>query len=508
MKNKIIHLSEIVPLLQKYRSSGLRIVQCHGVFDLLHPGHIRHFQEAKKQGDLLVVTVTPDKFVNKGPGRPAFPENLRIETLASLSVVDFVVLNDSPDAVSIIKTVSPHVYVKGKEYENHGSDVTGKISAEAHAVQDAGGTIYYTDDIVFSSSSLLNRYFDPFPDGVQEFLHMLKGKWSLEDILSKIEELSNLKVLIIGDAIIDEYQYVNLLGQSGKGQHMTAECLDNEIFLGGSLIVANHVAQFSSNVTLLTSLGKECPYLPFIKKTLDPKVQTQYYPSLFPHTLAKKRYVIKDGKTLTKLFETYSSNQPILSPSETTAIVNFLHTKANQYDLILATDFGNGFTNPAIISALSQTKPFLAINTQTNGGNRGYNVITNYSRADYISLNEPELRLASHDKATALEKLIHNLSQKLHCPKISITRGVNGMLSYTAPNHFLPLPAFITQAVDRIGAGDSFLALSSLAFAKGFPPEISAFLGSLAAALDVQIVGNREPVKKVPLCKYLTRLMK
>lgn len=508
MTNKIIHLSEIVPLLQKHRSLGKKIVQCHGVFDLLHPGHIRHFLEAKKQGDLLVVTVTPDRFVNKGPGRPAFNENLRTETLASLSMVDFVVLNDSPDAVSIIKTVSPHVYVKGKEYENHDSDITGKISAEANAVKDAGGFIYYTDDIVFSSSALLNRFFDPFPDGVQEFLHYLKGKWSLDDILSKIEELLNLKVLVIGDAIIDQYQYVNLLGQSGKGQHMTAECLDGETFLGGSLIVANHVAQFSSNVTLLTAIGQDCPHLPFIKETLDPKVQTEFFPSLLPQTLTKKRYVIKDGKSLTKLFETYSSNRSLLSSSETSSIVKYLQTNAHHYDLILTADFGNGFTNPEIISALSQTKTFLAVNTQTNGGNRGFNVISSYPRADYISLNEPELRLASHDKTTPLEKLIPDLAQKIHCPRISVTRGVNGMLSFIAPNHFLKLPAFITNAIDRIGAGDSFLALSSLCFAKGFPAEISVFLGSLAAALDVQIVGNREPVKKVPLCKYLTRLMK
>jgi rfaE bifunctional protein nucleotidyltransferase chain/domain len=169
---------------------GLRIVQCHGVFDLLHPGHIRHFREAKSQGDLLVVTLTPDRFVNKGPGRPAFTEALRLETLAALLDVDYVVLNDSPDAISAIRKIRPAVYVKGMEYQNHAEDVTGKIAEEARAVEEMGGTIYYTNDIVFSSSSLLNRYFDSVPPKVAEFLSLLKQDHSEDDILKKIHDLS------------------------------------------------------------------------------------------------------------------------------------------------------------------------------------------------------------------------------------------------------------------------------------------------------------------------------
>ena len=276
IRSKILTFEELQLVLETDRKAGLKIVQCHGVFDLLHPGHIRHFKEAKSLGDKLIVTVTPDRFVNKGPGRPAFNQDLRLEAISALDIVDFVILNDSPDAVSAIQKVHPHFYVKGMEYHQALDDITGKISEEKIAVEQIGGIIHYTNDIVFSSSTLINRYIDPISPEVLDFLKKIKQEHTLNDLLKKIEDLSDLKVLIIGDAIIDEYQYVSPLGQSGKGLHMVARCHEKEIFLGGSLIIANHIAQYAGEVTLITSVGKNCPYSDFIKQHLDKKVKTQF----------------------------------------------------------------------------------------------------------------------------------------------------------------------------------------------------------------------------------------
>ncbi|MBF8262490.1 MAG: cytidyltransferase-related domain [Parachlamydiales bacterium] len=505
---KIRLLQDVAEVLEKERRKGLKIVQCHGVFDLLHPGHIRHFREAKAQGDKLVVSVTPDRFVNKGPGRPAFNEQLRLESLAALADVDYVVLNDSPDAISAIQKIRPNLYVKGKEYADHAADVTGKISQEVNAVESAGGRVYYTDDVVFSSSSLLNKYFDSMPKEVVEFLGEFKKKHSSDEILEKIELLSDLKVLVIGDAIIDEYQYTEPMGQSGKGLHMVARCLDKEVFLGGSLIIANHLAQFAKEVTLVTALGRDCPYLSFITHHLDPRVQPRFTSLEDSTTLVKKRYVLKDGKNLTKLFETYSGQEEPLHPKQTLEIVEFLKQSAAGYDLVLACDFGNGFTNQPIIEAISDVPTFLALNTQMNSGNRGFNVVTNYRRADYISLNEPELRLSMHDKTSSLDGLAVDVCQLLNVSHLSITRGVNGVQCYSSSGDRVRIPAFATNTVDRIGAGDSFLSLSSLAMAKGYPSMMSGFLGSLAAAMSVQVVGNQEAVKKAQLCKFLIRMLK
>lgn len=507
-ETKVKTYADLEVILNELRKNGQRIVQCHGVFDLLHPGHIRHFREAKAQGDCLVVTVTPDCFVNKGPGRPVFTESLRLEAIAALADVDYVLLNDSPDAVSAILRIKPNFYAKGIEYVNHSKDVTGKISEESAAVQSVGGKIYYTDDLVFSSSSLLNQHFDSMPPKVVEFLQLLKSEYSSDEILEKIHSLSSLNVLVVGDAIIDEYQYAETLGQTGKGQHMVVRCLDRDIFLGGSLMIANHVAQFARKVTLMTALGKDCPHLSFIRHNLAENVEPNFVYLDENTTLIKKRYVLKDGKSLVKLFETYSGQEDSLNNEQTDYFIKNLKKRSKEYDLVLVSDFGNGFTNQQLIEALSDTTAFMALNTQTNSGNRGYNVVTNYRKADYISLNEPELRLSAHDRTSSLEGIVVDIAQIMEAKTVSITRGVNGLLCFQQPNTFIEIPAFATSSIDRIGAGDSFLSLSALCLAKGFSPVLAGFIGSVAAAISVQMIGNQEAIKKSSLCKFVTRLMK
>lgn len=507
MQSKIKEFDAIVQSLDEKRLQGKKIIHCHGVFDLLHPGHIRHLQEARNQGDALVVSLTPDRFVNKGPGRPAFNQQLRLEQIAALSCVDFVVLNDTPDAVSAIQKIKPHIYVKGIEYQNHAADVTGKISEEALAVEKTGGRIHYTDDIIFSSSQLINRFIDPEAQRLAPLIETLKANFSAEEILEKIAAFSDLKVLVVGDAILDEYQYVQPLGQSGKGVHLSAKLLGKEVFLGGSLIIANHLASFVKEATLLTAVKRRCPHLPFIQEHLAPNVRPEFiYFDHFP-TLTKKRYVLQDGKTITKLFETYSSNEPLLKERETKDVTAYLKGWAATFDLILVCDFGNGFSNSSIIETLSCLPNFLAVNTQTNSGNRGFNMITHYFRSDFISLNEPELRLAAHDRYSRLEAVVHDIAEVLSCPLVSVTRGVEGVLIYHTDG-VQTIPALTIDAVDRVGAGDSYFALAALGAFKGYSPLLSGFLGSVAAALDVQIIGNREAIDKAGLCKYITRLLK
>ncbi len=508
MTEKIKSFEQLQALLNQQRAEGKRIVQCHGVFDLLHPGHIRHFRAAKQKGDVLVVTITPDRFVNKGPGRPVFTEKLRLETLAALQHIDYVVLNDTPDAVYAIEKVRPHIYAKGLEYQSHEKDVTGKIAEEVNEVERHGGQVYYTDDIVFSSSSLLNRHFDPLPPETDAYVSHLKGRFTAEDFLNTIESLRDLKVLVVGDAIIDEYQYVAPLGQSGKGLHMTARCMEKEVFLGGSLIIANHIAEIADSVTLLTALGDDCPHLQFIEDTLNPRVRRLFLNVKDQTSLIKKRYVLRDGHNLSKLFETYSCRDHMLEADQAAEVAALIEKIAPEYDLVLVCDFGNGFTTPNIVRALSQVPTFLAVNTQTNSGNRGYNVVTHYGRADFIALNEPELRLAAHDRHSALEEVIEKVARRLNCPHISITRGVNGVFCYTHNGRSIEIPAFNQHTVDRVGAGDCFFSLAALCLAKGYSHEEASFLGSLAAGIGVQIVGNKEPVRKAAICKYLQRVMK
>ena len=135
MINKITSLENLEKIISKLKVKRKKIVLCHGVFDLLHIGHIKHFNEAKKYGEILVVTLTPDRFVNKGPGKPVFNEKLRLEAIAALDVIDYVSLNTGPTAVVPIQKLKPDIYCKGPDYKNHQNDISGQIKNEINIVK-------------------------------------------------------------------------------------------------------------------------------------------------------------------------------------------------------------------------------------------------------------------------------------------------------------------------------------------------------------------------------------
>ena len=219
-----------------------------------------------------MVTVTGDAYVNKGPGRPVFNEQLRAENLAALACVDYVAINSSATAIEALHTIQPSIYAKGNDYRSHSDDVTGNIAREQAAAEAHGGQVFYTDEITFSSSSLLNEHFNVFPPETKEFLHGFRCRWSDKEIHNQIASLSDLKVLVIGDAIIDQYHYATPLGQTGKGNIFAVRYDSEEQFAGGAIAVANHIAGFAKSVTLVTGLGTVDSHEPFIRDKLPPNV--------------------------------------------------------------------------------------------------------------------------------------------------------------------------------------------------------------------------------------------
>ncbi len=153
---KILGLDELVERIKQLRSAGKKIVHCHGCFDLMHPGHIRYFQAAKAMGDVLVVTLSPDRFVDKGPGRPVFGERLRAESIAALQCVDYVSINRWPTAEETLRLLRPDIYVKGQEFEKL-EDKTGKIQKEAEIAKEVGAQLRFTHEVVFSSTRLIDQ---------------------------------------------------------------------------------------------------------------------------------------------------------------------------------------------------------------------------------------------------------------------------------------------------------------------------------------------------------------
>lgn len=154
--HKILNVEELAAKVKELRSAGKTVVHCHGCFDLMHPGHIKYFQAAKRMGDILIVTLTPDNYVDKGPGRPVFNQELRAESIAALECVDFVAVNKWPTAEETLRLIRPNIYVKGQEFEKL-EDKTGKIQREAEVVKEVGAHLQFTHEIVFSSTKLIDQ---------------------------------------------------------------------------------------------------------------------------------------------------------------------------------------------------------------------------------------------------------------------------------------------------------------------------------------------------------------
>lgn len=176
--------------------------------------------------------------------------------------------------------------------------------------------------------------------------------------------------------------------------------------------------------------------------------------------------------------------------------------------MVLVADFGHGLITPKIVKIICKKANFLAVNVQTNSANIGFNLITKFLRADYICIDEPEIRLACHDKFSNLEKLTLNISKKLYCNKIIITRGHRGSLAYSKKEGFREIPVFSKEVVDRIGAGDAYFSITSPCAFKNKPIETVGFVGNAVGAMKVLIVGNRQAVERVSLFKYITTLLK
>lgn len=503
---KVLGMEEFGRKAAELKAQGRSVVLCHGTFDLMHTGHIRHLQRARQEGDALFVSLTGDKFVNKGPGRPVFGEDLRAESLAALGCVDFVAVNQDYTALIPIETVKPDVYVKGSDYQTHKDDVTGNIVREIRATEANGGRVFYTNEITFSSSSLLNEHFGVFPPETKEYLGRFGQQHSEKAVFSALGNLRKLRVLVFGDAIVDQYHYVSPLGQTGKGNILAVRYDSEEQFAGGSLAVANHLASFVDEVVLMTGIGERDSHEEFIRSKLKSNVKPQFFRLPNAPTVVKRRFVDAD---LAKFFEVYFYREDIQDAGLDKAVCGALEKQLPGFDVAIVPDFGNGFISQPMVDTLCRHARFLAVNTQVNSGNRGYHVINRYPRANFVSLNEPELRLAAHNRHAPVEAVAEEVAARTGADYLAVTRGSKGVLMLDRHRKvFHSVPALSTKVVDRIGAGDAFLSLAGLCLGGELPSEVAAFVGSAAAAIDVQIVCNREPIEQSMLLKYVTTLLK
>lgn len=450
-------------------AEGPTTVLAHGCFDLLHAGHIEHLMEAKKLGDRLVVSITGDEFVGKGAWRPYYSAKERASHLRALRFVDAVEINDARSAIPMIERVRPDIYVKGIDYDGVADP---ELNEEIAAVGRCGGRFHATSNIKQSSSRILAKL--QHGDAVAAYLETCRVRGFWPRIAEAFDKARALHVCFIGETIIDEYRYVSALGKANKEFVLAVTEHTKEEFKGGVVAAARHADKLCK-VSVVTQLREK--------------------------ELRKTRYIGQDFGH--KLFEVYSGDRLPLSEDDHRKFKSEIKAAKIFADVVVALDFGHGLIDHEAICLLHEVK-FLAVNAQTNAGNYGYNSVAKYAHANYVCVDAPELRLATHEQHAPIDGALHKLSAMMCEPKhLIVTHGKEG--SYWRGGR---VPAFATTPKDTIGAGDCFLAVTAPLIAAGLGDEEAALVGNVAGAMKTEIVGHRAPIDADVLYQSVKSLLK
>lgn len=505
-QDKIIGLDDLVQRVEELRQAGRTVVQSHGIFDLIHPGIIHHLSEAKDAGDVLVVTVVRDADVRRGPGRPVFPDRLRARNVASLEMVDFVCIVPEDIPFECVKLINPSIFAKGQDHKQRDKQIHDKVFETERHLYFGRTRIFETKGVSFSSTQYIRDNWDLFPEETKGFLDRMARKHSFEDIRAAVNGLSGTRALILGDGIIDEYHYCTAMGRAGKSNLVVNKYLTHERFAGGVFAIANHVAGICDHVRLVTVLGQDDPGDDFVATSLKDNIQADFFHRSDGPTIVKKRYV--DINSNQKIFEVNYLNERDIDAECEERVIDHLEAVLPDYDVVLVSDFGHGFISPRIIRVLEAHAKLLCVNTQTNAANTGFNMVTKYSKPDFICLDETEARLAMQNRFGDIRDVLQGLAAAVRAKELIITLGKKGSVGMPQGGAPRFTPIFSSNVVDTIGAGDAVFSYAAICFTTGLPLELTQFIGNVVGALAVQIVCNKKSVEKHELLQFISVILK
>ena len=377
-----------------------------------------------------------------------------------------------------IKIIKPDVYCKGPDYKDNSLDYTKKIQEEKKVIKNVGGKIEYTsDEIIFSSSNILNKYVDVYSDTQKTIIQKINKKFNFKQINEMIDELKNLKVLVIGETIIDQYYFREALGKSGKEPVLVLRDLGMEQYPGGAAAVARHLTGFCKSVTLLSMLGENKEYKDYLKNCLPKNIISEFIYKKDSPTIIKKRYVEKNN--MTKVIGVYNLNDELLGKKNEKEFNSNLSQLIPKHDLVMVTDYGHGFISDKIANKICKMSSFLALNAQVNASNIGYHTMDKYKKIGCVIINETELRHEMRNKSSSIKLLMEKLARKLKIKNLIVTQGSLGAtLLALNPKKYFQSPAFTTSVVDKIGTGDAMMSILSLCLKNNFDENFSLFMSS------------------------------
>lgn len=493
-RSKIVAPDQLVALLGA-RPRARTVVLCCGVFDVVHPGHLRHLAYARQRADVLVCGVTADARVAKGPHRPHVPEDLRAANLAMLDIVDYVLVVDETVPLRIIAALQPDYYAKGFEYS--GEARRGRPIPEAAVVEAYGGEVLFTPgDVVYSSTALIE---DAAPDLRWEKLAMLMRtrELSFGDLRRAVAAMRGQRVHVVGDAIVDALLRCEVIGASGKTPTVSVRRVAREQFAGGAVVVAKHLRAAGAAVQLSTVVGGDDAGK-FILDDAQAAGVAVYPVADRARPTTVKEAVVVDGYRLLKIDEV--DNRPVSG-----AILRRLREQVAETagGAVVLSDFRHGIFHGHSIGELTSAIPAGCLRTADSQVASRWGNICDFRGFDLITPNEREARFALGDQDSGVRPLAERLHAAAGCRWLLMKMGARGMLAYgERTEDCFVLDSHARAAVDPVGAGDAFLAYATLSLlARPGDLACAAVLGTFAAGAECERDGNVPVGPEYVLCK-------
>mgnify|MGYP001259779095 CR=1 FL=1 len=502
-KKKIISLENLSYIKNKHKNE--KIIMCHGVFDVVHPGHIRHFLFAKSKANILVVSCTSDKFINKGIYRPHVPEKLRAFNLAVLEMIDYVIIDNAKKPLNLITKLKPNFFAKGFEY-NKNQEQSHETKEEIDLVESYGGEMIFTPgDIVFSSSKIIDKLTPKIDD--EKLLYLIEhNNIKFEKLEEIIKNFKKLKVHVVGDTIVDTYTNTNFIVGQSKTPTFSLLYESEKNFIGGAAIVALHLKSAGAKVRFTSLIGKD-------------KLGTHVAQALKKQKIILNLMVDKKRPTVNK--NLISSGEYKLvkidkidnSPINNSQLIQILNSiKKSKEDIIILSDFRHGIFNNFNIDKINKSIPSRLFKVADSQVASRWGNITLFKNFDLLTPNEREARFALADQDSTVGNLANSIYQKTNCKNQILKLGDKGVFCLSAnskknKDNYFSLNSFLEKRdlVDAVGAGDALLAYSSLSLKLSNCLISAAIIGSLAASCACENIGNK-PISSNKVLEKLNKI--
>jgi rfaE bifunctional protein kinase chain/domain len=480
------------------------VVMCHGVFDLVHPGHIRHLLYAKSKADLLVASLTADVHIHKAHYRPFVPQELRALNLAALEMVDYVIVDAEATPLANIARIEPDFFAKGYEYQNGGLHPSTR--EELAVIERYGGEVLFTPgDIVYSSSALIDS--GPPDISIDKLLMLMQAEnLDFDRLRTILGKFSGASVHVVGDTIVDSLTHTTMIGGMTKTPTPSVRFDGQENFIGGAAIVAAHLAAAGAEVTFSTVLGDDA-LKDFVLERLEHMgVAVRPIVDRTRPTTQKNAFVCGDYRLLkVDTLDNRSVSDHVLEQ-----FADQLRKTSAQ--AIVFSDFRHGIFNRRTIPALIEAVPRGVFRVADSQVASRWGNILDFKGFDLITPNEREARFAMADQDTGVRPLAAQLHEQADCRMVILKLGDRGVLTCRPGRDgdlrsFFVVDSFAERVVDAVGAGDALLAYATLAMVREGSAVAATILGSLAAAIECETDGN-VPVSRDDVARRIDAIEK